>query len=355
LEYLIEYGLFLAKTATLVVAFIVVIGAIISASSRRRGLNVNRGSIHVTRINDELDDMRDAMKKAIHDKTLLKQEMKEAKKKHKQEEKARKRAARQGETTDDDIKKRFYVLEFDGDIAASDVDSLREEITAVLAMATDRDEVVLRLESPGGMVHAYGLASSQLARIRAANIPLTICVDKVAASGGYMMACLANRLVAAPFAILGSIGVLVQLPNFNRLLRKHDVDYETITAGEYKSTLSTFGQITQRGREKVQEDIEEMHGLFKAWVKQHRPVVDIDGIATGETWVGLQALERQMIDGIMTSDELIVGACDDGDVYSVRYEIRQTLGDRLGVAVYKGLDRTVLALLRRVRDSSFYS
>lgn len=355
MEYVIEYGLFLAKTATLVVAFIVVIGTIVSASTRRRGLNVNRGSIHVTRLNDELDDMRDAMKKAIHDKVVLKQEMKEEKKRDKQEEKARKRAAKQGDKSAEEIKKRCYLLDFDGDIAASDVESLREEITAVLAMATDRDEVILRLESPGGMVHSYGLASSQLARIRAANIPLTICVDKVAASGGYMMACLANRLVAAPFAILGSIGVLVQLPNFNRLLRKHDVDYETITAGEYKSTLSTFGQITQRGREKVQEDIEEMHALFKAWVKQHRPVVDIDGIATGETWVGMQALERQMIDGIMTSDELIVRACDEADVYSVRYEIRQTLGDRLGVAVHKGLDRSVLALLRRVRDSSFYS
>lgn len=355
MEYLIEYALFLAKTATLVLAVIVVIGAIISASTRRRGLNVNRGSIHVTHINDELDDMRDAMRKAIHDKALLKQEMKEEKKREKQEEKARKRAAKQGGSSPENLKKRFYVLDFNGDIAASDVESLREEITAVLGMATERDEVVLRLESPGGMVHSYGLASSQLARIRAANVPLTICVDKVAASGGYMMACLANRLVAAPFAILGSIGVLVQLPNFHRLLRKHDVDYETITAGEYKSTLSTFGQITQRGREKVQEDIEEMHALFKAWVKQHRPIVDIDGIATGETWVGLQALERQMIDAIMTSDELIANACNEGDVYSVRYEIRQSLSDKLGVAVHKALDRSVLALLRRMRDSSFYS
>lgn len=355
MEYLIDYALFLAKTATLVMAFIVIVGVIISASIRRRGLNVSRGSIHVTRINDELDDMRDAMRKAIHDKFTLKQEMKEEKKKHKEEEKARKQAAKRTETTENDIKKRFYVIDFEGDIAASDVDSLREEVTAVLAQATDKDEVILRLESPGGMVHAYGLASSQLARIRSANIPLTICVDKVAASGGYMMACLADKLVAAPFAILGSIGVLVQLPNFHRLLRKHDVDYETITAGEYKSTLSTFGQITQRGREKVQEDIEEMHTLFKAWVKQHRPVVDIDRIATGETWVGLQALDRQLIDEIMTSDECIVRACEQADVYSVRYEIRQTLGDKLGVAVHKGLDRSVLALLRRVRDSGFYS
>ena len=213
----------------------------------------------------------------------------------------------------------------------------------------------MRLESPGGMVHAYGLASSQLDRIRSRQVPLTICVDKVAASGGYMMACLADRLVAAPFAILGSIGVLVQLPNFNRLLRKHEVDYETISAGEFKTTLTTFGEITQKGRDKVKEDVEEMHVLFKTWVKDHRPSVDIDNIATGETWVGLQALEKAMIDEIMTSDECIVKACDDADVYEVRFEIRRTLGDKIGAAIHKTVDRTVLAWIRRARESSFYS
>jgi serine protease SohB len=240
-------------------------------------------------------------------------------------------------------------------MAASEVESLRQEITAVLSMAEAPDEVIVRLESPGGMVHAYGLASSQLLRIKEQKIPLTICVDKVAASGGYMMACLADRLIAAPFAILGSIGVLVQLPNFHRVLKKHEVDYETISAGEFKTTLTTFGEITQKGRDKVKEDVEEMHDLFKQWVKLHRPVVAIDEIATGETWVGLQAKDRNMIDAISTSDECIIAACEDADVYEVRYEIRKTLSDKLGVVLQSTVERTLMVLWKRVRESRYYS
>ena len=311
-------------------------------------LNLNR---------EELDDIRDAIRKSVLDKEEYKQVQKLEKKRLKQEARERKQAlaTAAADENEDSIKKRVYVLDFDGDIEASQLECLREEITAVLSLATSRDEVILRLESPGGMVHAYGLASSQLQRIRDKDISLTICVDKVAASGGYMMACLANRLVAAPFAILGSIGVLVQLPNFHRLLRKHEVDYETISAGEFKTTLTTFGEITQKGRDKVKEDVEEMHTLFKAWVKEHRPVVEIDNIATGETWVGLQALERKMVDALMTSDECIVNACEDADVYSVHYEIRQSIGDRLGAAIHSTLDRTLLAWWKRARESSFYS
>ena len=360
MEYLIEYGLFLAKVATLVVAFIMVVSALVSAGTRnKRGSNSGKGDISIVRLNDELDDMREAMKKTILDKADYKIEQKLEKKRQKQEEKESKKKAKARLSTEaepeEESRKRVYVLDFNGDIEASDVESLREEITAVLSMATPNDEVLLRLESPGGMVHAYGLASSQLLRIRNQNIPLTICVDKVAASGGYMMACLANTLIAAPFAMIGSIGVLVQLPNFNRLLRKHDVDYETISAGEFKTTLSTFGEITQKGREKVKEDVEVMHSLFKSWVKEHRPAVEIDSIATGETWVGVQALERNMIDAVMTSDECIVSACEKADVFAVSYEIRRTLGDKLGAAIYKSVDSTVMSWWKRMRENGFYS
>ncbi len=357
MEYFIEYGLFLAKLVTLVVAFVFIVGILVSAGSKGRK-GAGRGQITITHLNEELDEMRDAMKKAIYDKASYKLELKEEKKRQKQERERRqqaRRGAQDGSDHEDGQRKRVYVIDFNGDMEASDVESLREEITAILALATSDDEVVLRLESPGGMVHAYGLASSQLDRIKAQKVPLTICVDKVAASGGYMMACLADRLVAAPFAILGSIGVLVQLPNFNRLLRKHDVDYETISAGEFKTTLTTFGEITQKGRDKVKEDVEEMHGLFKAWVKDHRPAVDIDSIATGETWVGVQALEKSMIDELMTSDECIVKACENADVYAVHFEIRRTLSDKLGAAIQKGLDMAVLAWIKRTRDTTYYS
>jgi serine protease SohB len=354
LEYLIEYGLFLAKTATIVIAIIAVLTVIISASGRGRR-HAHKGSIHVTHLNDELDDLRDSVKEVVLDRHAWKLLQKLERKNEKKEDKAKRKSIAGKTELDQDRRKRVYVLSFDGDMAASEVESLRQEITAVLSMAEPTDEVMVRLESPGGMVHAYGLASSQLLRIKEQKISLTICVDKVAASGGYMMACLADRLVAAPFAILGSIGVLVQLPNFHRVLKKHEVDYETISAGEFKTTLTTFGEITQKGRDKVKEDVEEMHDLFKQWVKQHRPVVAIDEIATGETWVGLQAKERNMIDAISTSDECIIAACEEADVYEVRYEIRKTLSDKLGVVLQSTVDRTVMALWKRVRESRYYS
>lgn len=361
MEFITEYGLFLAKVATLVVAFIVVLSALISAGTRgRRASGSGKGSISIVRLNDELDDMRDSIRKSVLDKVEFKHEMKLEKKRHKQEEKDRKKRLKAqlsgaAEEVDEEYRKRIYVIDFDGDVEASEVESLREEITAILSLATPQDEVLLRLESPGGMVHAYGLASSQLLRIRDKGIPLTICVDKVAASGGYMMACLASKLIAAPFAILGSIGVLVQLPNFHRLLRKYDVDYETISAGEFKTTLTTFGEITKKGRTKVKEDVEEMHVLFKNWVKEHRPAVEIDSIATGETWVGIQALERNMVDGVMTSDECIVAACEEADVFEVSYDIRRSIGDKLGAAIHSTVDKTVMSVWKRVRQSGFYS
>lgn len=357
MEYFIEYCLFLAKVVTLVAAFIVVIGAMIAIGGRGRRV-AGKGAISVVRLNDELDDMRDAMKKVVYDKDTFKHEQKRERKRHKAEARELKNARKSLESDseiDPHSKKRVYIVDFNGDIQASEVESLREEITAILSLATSQDEVLVRLESPGGMVHAYGLAASQLSRIKEHGIPLTVCVDMVAASGGYMMACLADRLVAAPFAILGSIGVLVQMPNFHRLLHKHEVDYETISAGEFKTTLTTFGEITQHGRDKVKEDVEEMHAIFKDWVKQHRPAVEIDSIATGETWVGLQALERSMIDEIITSDECIVRACDDADVFAVRFEIRRTISDKLGAAIHTSIDKTVMSWLKKARQSAYFS
>jgi len=357
LEYLFEYLMFLAKAVTLVVAIMIVLSTLFALGAKgKRG--TGKGSISVVRINEEIEEMCDDLKKVILDKTALKIDQKLEKKRHKEEEKARKKQLK--EPVDDAAEveaatKRVFVLDFDGDEAANEVEALREEITAVLTLAQPTDEVMLRLESPGGMVHAYGLASSQLDRIKSHGIPLTICVDRVAASGGYMMACLADRLIAAPFAILGSIGVLVQLPNFNRLLRKNDVDYETISAGEFKTTLTTFGEITSKGREKVKQDVEEMHVLFKQWVKDHRPSVDIDQIATGETWVGLQAKDRSMIDEVMTSDEYIMKACEEADVFAISFDIRQSLGDRIGMSAQKCFDMTFLSWVRRARETRFFS
>lgn len=341
MEYLIQYGMFLAKAATIVVAIVIVVGAI-SATGNRQRKTGKKGQIRVTHLNDHFDDMKDTLRHSVLEKEQLKQvhksEKKQAKLESKELAKSAKEAAKKTDadsaTTGEapDRKKRVYVISFTGNIAADEVTSLREEITAILTLAEPSDEVVLRLESPGGMVHAYGLASSQLLRIKNKQIPLTICVDKVAASGGYMMACLADRLVAAPFAIIGSIGVLVQLPNFHRLLQKNEIDFEIISAGEFKRTLTQFGEITQKGRDKVQEEVETMHDIFKAWIKNHRPSVEIDKIATGETWLGTQAKERYMVDDIKTSDDCIVAACEDADVYEVEYELPKSLQDKIGGA-----------------------
>lgn len=353
MEYLFEYGMFLAKTATIVLAVFLILGLMVAAGQRRR--QMPRGNITVTHINRELDSLKDNMQRAVLDKFAFKKYVKAEKKREKDEDKQRKLAAdTQPAEEDAGRRKRVYVLDFDGDMEASGLESLRQEITAVLTMAEPADEVILRLESPGGMVHAYGLASSQLLRFKERNIPLTVCVDKVAASGGYMMACVADRLIAAPFAILGSIGVLVQMPNIHRLLKKNDVDFEMITAGEYKRTLTPFTEVTEKGRDKLRQEIEDMHVLFKQWVKQYRPVVDIDQIATGETWVGLQAQERNMIDAISTSDDCIVQACDEADVYEVSYEIRVPLSEKLGSAVQSALDKTMMAWWQRLRSQKYY-
>ena len=347
MEYLIEYGMFLAKAATIVIAVMFVIGVVAAAGSRRRG-GGKRGRIKVTGLNGHVDELRDALRGGVLNKAELKRLTKAEKARRKQEEKERKRrekaaaAAPEQKAGTDEREKRTFVLRFKGDMVAGKVASLREEITAVLSVARESDEVLLCLESPGGMVHAYGLASSQLARIKKRDIPLTICVDKVAASGGYMMACLADKLIAAPFAIIGSVGVLVQMPNFHRVLQRKEIDYEIITAGEFKRTLTTFGEITQKARDKVQEDVDTIHGLFKNWVKNHRPVVDLGKIATGETWVGIQAKDLRLIDEIGTSDERIVAACEEHKVYEVEYAIRKSAHERLSKALYAALDRLLL-------------
>lgn len=336
MEFLAEYGMFLAKTLTFTVALVIVIVA--AASSAVKSKKEQKGSISITHLNKEIDDLSDEIKHVVEDEDSLKKAKKAEKKKLKEKKKDKAENA----------KKRFYVLDFNGDTRASQVEEMRKVITAVLSIIRpEEDEVVVRLESPGGMVHGYGLAASQLARIRSLNIPLTICVDKVAASGGYMMACLGSKIIAAPFAYIGSIGVLLQLPNFNRLLKDKHVDYEVITAGEYKRTLTMFGENTDKGRAKVTEEIQDTHDLFKDFVKENRPVLDIDKVATGETWFGTKALEKKLVDEIKTSDEFIVSACKDAEVYLVAYEKKPSLVDRFGKVIERAVDNSLLKWLNK--------
>jgi len=329
-EFLAEYASFLAKTATLVIAILIVLSAI--AGLRGKGRRKAGGQLQVNKLNEFYKDLRDRLESSLLDKAQLKALRKQQAKAQKQQKK----------TPED--KPRVFVLDFDGDIKASATESLRHEITAVLSLATPRDEVVVRLESGGGMVHSYGLASSQLARIRQAGVPLTICIDKVAASGGYMMACIGDKIISAPFAILGSIGVVAQLPNVNRLLKKHDVDFEVFTAGEYKRTVTVFGENTEKGREKFQEDLDVTHQLFKDFVSRYRPQLHIDDVATGEVWLGVAALNKQLVDELKTSDEYLGERARDSSLYHLHYAERKSLQERVGLAASGSIENTLLGL-----------
>jgi serine protease SohB len=305
MEFLSEYGLFLAKAVTIVAAVLVIVGGIVALISRGSGQPEAQGRLDVRHLNENYDGMALALKSAILPKKALKQFQKEQKAHEKQREKTERR--------------RVFVLNFHGDIRATAVTSLREEVTAVLTAAQPEDEVLVRLESAGGLVHGYGLAAAQLLRVRDRRIKLTVAVDKVAASGGYMMACVADRIIAAPFAILGSIGVIAQLPNFNRLLKKHDVDFEQFMAGEHKRTVTLFGENTDKGRQKFQEEIEDIHALFKDFVKNHRPQVDLERVATGEHWFGARALDCRLVDELRTSDDYLLDANAGADLYEIIY------------------------------------
>ena len=325
IEFLLDYGLFFAKTATILAALLIVIGAMVSAG--RKGEGEGSGRLEVKDLNHRFESMQQAIREAVFDDKAMKEYVKEKKKADKKEKK--------GDAGD---KPTVYVIDFDGDMKASALDQFREEITAVLTMATSDDEVVVRLESPGGMVHAYGLAASQLVRFKAAGIPLTICVDKVAASGGYMMACIADKLLSAPFAVLGSIGVVASIPNFNKVLKKNDVDYELLTAGEYKRTLTMFGENTEAGKNKFIEDLEETHELFKGFVNEYRPMLDIAEVATGETWYGQKALEKNLVDAISTSDEYLLKRFAEASLFQVSYVLKQSWQDKLGLAAASAME-----------------
>ncbi len=338
-----EYGLFLAKIVTVVVAIAIVITLIANLTQRKKA---QRGELRVTRLGEEYKEMKEEVAAALLDPHQHKQWHKNQKKKNKQEAKAAKARAKRGEAAPAG-KPTLYVLDFKGSIDAHEVSALREEVTAVLAVAKPQDEVLLRLESPGGVVHGYGLAASQLQRLRERQIPLTVAVDKVAASGGYMMACVANNIVAAPFAIIGSIGVVAQIPNFNRLLKRNDIDIELHTAGQYKRTLTLLGENTEEGREKFREDLNETHQLFKGFVHSMRPSLDIDAVATGEHWYGVQAQEKGLVDEISTSDDLIIARMQEHDVVSLRYMQRKRLMDRFTGSAAQSLDRLLLRWWQR--------
>ena len=377
MDFLFEYLMFLGQVVTLVVAFLIIASSLAGLSGRQHG---DQGHLVIRKLNERVRELRFTMENhlltAEEAKRQHKSESKSEKAEAKKAAKAAKLAAKQkpgvkktavaDEQGDSDAgtegqgvaevapklegqKDRTFVIHFDGDTAASGVDFLSVEISAVLTMAGANDEVVICLESPGGMVHSYGLAASQMMRIRNKGIPLTAIVDRVAASGGYLMAAVANRILAAPFAVIGSIGVVAQIPNLHRLLKKNDVDVEVLTAGKYKRTLTLLGENTDEGREKFREELEDVHALFQEFVAENRPELDIEAVATGEAWYGKRALELNLVDGLATSDEYLIELCETRDVFEVTWEETKKPIDRVLDKFNGMLDRVshVLEFVRK--------
>lgn len=333
MDSFIEFGIFFGK-ALIIFLFIVALILIVTAIAARAK---HRPQVEVESLNDKFADIGYVLRSVIRPKKVFKAEQK----KLEEEEKKAEQESRPN----------VFVLEFDGDLQATQVKEFRDEVSAVIGIAKPEDEAVVCIESPGGTVSGYGLAAAELVRLRKAGLKVTVCVDKVAASGGYMMACTGHKILAAPFAVVGSIGVLAQVPNFNRLLKEHHVDYEEMTSGEYKRTISFLGEITPKGRAKFQEQLEDTHELFKNWVKEYRPQLDLAQVATGEYWYGKRAQELNLIDDIQTSDEYIHSLLPAKRVFKIKFNPRKKLAEKIseafGDAATKAFDRVLQRVLAR--------
>jgi serine protease SohB len=344
LNFLFEYGLFFAKALTIVIAIVAVLVVVLAVANKQKPSG--SGNLELESLSDNFDDLQKMGKEAL----LSKEELKQL---HKDEKKAKKSAkSKSAEKTDEEKekKKNLFVVDFNGSPMAKEVETLRKEITAILCIANEGDEVLVKVESGGGVVHGYGLAASQLKRIRDKGLKLTISIDKVAASGGYMMACVADKVIAAPFAIVGSIGVIAQLPNFNKLLKKNDIDFEMHTAGQFKRTLTVFGENTDEGREKFQGELEEVHKMFKGFVSENRSNIDIDQVATGEYWYGTKAMELNLVDDIQTSDDFLMTANESFTLFKLKYATKKSVAQKLGFAVSQGIENGISSVLTNVRN-----
>ncbi len=330
MEILQNLLLFFGQALIIVLSIIAVIVAIAASASKS---NKSKG-LEVEVINDKFDDQKSILQAVV----LNDIELKKVKKINKTELKNKSKKDRNT----------AYLIEFlKGDIEASAVDNIKEEISAVLAVAEKNEEVILKVESPGGVVHGYGLAAAQILRLREAGLNVTICVDKVAASGGYLMSCVAHQIIASPFAIIGSIGVVAQVPNINRLLKKHDVDFKEYTAGDYKRTVSVLGEITEKGESKFKEQLEATHVLFKDFVSLYRPQLDLTKVATGEYWYGTQALKLNLIDRIQTSDDYILNKIKTHKLIKVSFVKKTGFAEKISEMISQTILQSVSKTLTR--------
>jgi len=312
LDILLQLVLFGAKTVIIFILIAAILILFFVLASKGKG---SKDKLSIKHLNKKYSDHANE----VHAEILTKKEFKSLTKRKLADEKHKSQ----------ETKPTFFLLNFLGDMKASGVTRLSQEISTVLSVIKPGDEVIVRIESAGGFVHGYGLAAAELMRLRQRQIPLTITVDKIAASGGYLMACVGNKILAAPFSIIGSIGVLVQMPNFNRVLKENQVDFIQLTAGEYKRTVTMFGENTEAGKEKLKQEIEAVHQLFKNLIKENRPQVDVQKVATGEHWMGQQALTLNLVDEIKTSEDYLFERCEHANIYEICYETKKSFLNKL--------------------------
>ena len=342
MEFIIQYGVFLLKVITIVIAILLPVLMIINSSKGKSA--GDKGHLQIKNLSDQFESMGNALQGSLMDAKTFKKFKKDLDKKKKKQDK-----------TPSKDQQSIFVLNFNGDIQASEVDKLKHEINAILLSETKCKEVVLKVESGGGSAYAYGLCAAELKRLIDNKIKLTVCIDKVAASGGYLMSCVATKIVAAPWALVGSIGVIAQMPNINKLLKKNLVDFEMHTAGEFKRTLTVFGENTEEGRNKFKSELEDLHIIFKDFVKDNRPEIDTSVVATGEVWQGERALEVGLIDEIGTSDDYLVTLSKKFKLFEIEYIEKKNLSERFAFAAETFLNRTFLRIFDRLNKSRFIS
>jgi serine protease SohB len=328
IEALINLFTFSIETIVIVLAILIITAGLVAILTKGKSKLV--GKLRVKKLNDHYEEMTETLNDAILSKAERKELNKSSKKTKKSKKKTKKKAKSQ---------KRMFVVDFKGDMKASAASQLREEVSAIISVAKSTDEVLVRLESPGGIVFGYGLASSQLQRLKDANIPLTISVDKLAASGGYMMACVADKIIAAPFAVIGSIGVVAQLPNFYRWMQKREIDFDQITAGDYKRTMTMLAPNTKADREKMQEEVDETHDLFKDFVKEHRPELNMKKVATGEHWFAIKAKELGLVDELQTSDDYLLKASANTNIVLICFPTKKKMAAKFSESAHAAIDK----------------
>ena len=339
MEILADYLVFLLKVFTIVLAITIPLLLIIGSS---KGKSQPRGKLSITNLSDKFEEMGNAVKGSLMTPKELKKFNKDLSKEKKKKDK---------DQTEDSI----FVLNFKGDIQASEVEKLKQEVNAILLSEADCKEVVIRVESGGGSAYAYGLCAAELKRLVDNKIYLTVCIDKVAASGGYLMSCVASKIIAAPWAIVGSIGVIAQLPNFHRLLKKNSIDFEMHTAGAFKRTLTTLGENTEEGREKFKSDLEDLHLIFKNFVKEQRPEVDTDIVATGEVWQGEDAVRVGLVDSLETSDNYLVGLSKGAKLFELEFVEKKNLTERFAFSMQLILEKSLMKFYDLINRDRFTS